>query len=70
MMEKTVENDPKVTNVSKENAGDAEHLLSVIFVNAKVNDVIIFNGKEPRVMVTDILQPIVKIENCEWLKDE
>lgn len=34
----------------------------------KASERVIFNKKEPIVILTDIVQPVVKLENCVWLE--
>lgn len=50
----------------KENVNE---LSQLIFVNEKSNDKIIFDEKEPIIVLIDILKPIVKVENCTWLEE-
>lgn len=47
-----------------------EDLMDIVFVNVKIDDEVIINDKEPIVILEDILQPVVKLENCVWLKED
>lgn len=47
-----------------------DDFTEITFVNVKTNDEVIFNDEKPILSLSDILQPIVKIENCVWLKEE
>lgn len=44
-------------------------LEEITFTGINVNEEVIFENKTPVVILTDILQPIVKIEKCEWLNE-
>lgn len=69
-----------VTNWMLDVNVNAEDLKKLRFVGVKSTDFVIFEGEEPRivlnnildvkVVLTDILQPVVKLENCVWLKQE
>lgn len=39
------------------------------FVGVKTSYEIIFDNREPKVVLIDILQPVVKVENCTWLEE-
>lgn len=48
-------------------SGEMQHLR---ITGVKSDDIVIFEEKEPRVLLIDALQPIVRVENCVWLKEE
>lgn len=48
---------------------NVDSLENVIFTGANTEQRVIFDNKEPIIMLVDILQPIVKVENCTWLEE-
>lgn len=47
-----------------------QFLAQYIFVGVTTKDNVIFNNVEPKLILINILQPIVKLEDCVWLRDE
>lgn len=41
----------------------------ITFVGLSSNDMVTFDEKELKIIVTDIFKCVVKIENCTWLSD-
>lgn len=44
-------------------------LEKYVFVNVTVQHEVIFENRKPVVILSDVLQPIVKLENCVWLQE-
>lgn len=44
-------------------------LEEITFKGVKDYEFIVFDNKEPVLKLTDILQPIVKVEKWEWLNE-
>lgn len=53
----------------EKNKENENEMPKVTFVSIKASDIIIFDDKEPIIVLTDILQPFVKVENCIWLEE-
>lgn len=57
--------------MENENSGKENMLghFGLKIVGIKSSDEIIFDNLEPKIVLTDILQPVVKVENCTWLEE-
>lgn len=50
---------------------ESEHKLeNYTFVGVSGDQQVIFDNTEPRLVLIDILQPVVKLEDCVWLREE
>lgn len=56
-----------IDNEMETDSEDMNEMQSVTFVNVKASDKIIFDTREPVVVFIDVMQPVVKLENCIWL---
>lgn len=45
-------------------------LRNITFVGVTSKDIVKFENKELRVTLVNILEPIVKLENCKWLSED
>lgn len=49
---------------------DERELEDYTFVGVSTEQEIIFDNVEPRLILIDVFQPIVKLENCVWLEEQ
>lgn len=48
----------------------AEKILKKItFSGLTIKDKVTFDGREPKIILVNIFNPILKLENCIWLEE-
>lgn len=45
-------------------------IAGIVFGNVKTNEQVIFDNRVPKIILTDILRPVVGLENCIWLSEQ